>query len=77
MPASAGPTSFTEQQLSEALVIYPNVVRKTYHKRIKAEKKQVEAVERDQWRYGTLPREVVDGKAITLEQLERLVQWKM
>jgi hypothetical protein len=66
-----------KERLISSLQHYPTVVKRAYERRIKAEKKQVEAIERDKWRYEVLPQEVKSGKGITLEQLERLVQWKM
>ena len=70
-------TNTTPEKLEQAIQLYRKVVRKTYERRIKTEKKQVEAGQRDEWRYDKLPNEVDQSVGMTLEQLERLVQWKM
>ena len=70
-------TNITPEKLEQAIQLYPKVVQKTYERRIKTEKKQVEAGQRDEWRYDKLPNEVDQSVGMTLEQLERLVQWKM
>lgn len=81
MPPS--PATITEQHLSHCFELYPAVVQRAYARQINpktgAEKKRAEAVERDVWRYDELPEEVggrEDG-GLTLQQLERLVLWKM
>lgn len=83
---SPSPSTITKQQLSHCIDIYPAVVERAYAQRSKGnEKKVAEKVERDGWRYETLPKEVdrkgagegEGGIGLTLAQVERLVQWKM
>lgn len=70
-------SSITAEELKLAIQLYPKVIQRSYERRIKTEKKQVEAVQRDEWRYEKLPNEVDRDGGMTIEQLERLVQWKM
>ena len=84
MSTAPSPRTITAKQLRQYTELYPAVVERAYAQRTKGNKaKQAEAVERDAWRYETLPREIAcegegEGKGeLTLEQLQRLVQWKM
>jgi hypothetical protein len=74
---TSAPLKSSIEKSDRAIQFYKAVVQRVYEKKIKAAKKQLEAVERDEWRYETLPDQVGREKGMTLEQLERLVQWKM
>lgn len=67
----------TRLQVEHCLRIYPDVVARAYDARIKDVKKREDAKARDRWRYDELPKELKGGKAMSLPQLEKLVQWKM
>ncbi len=77
------PLTITIPQINYCLSLYPKVIEKHYASKIKDPKRVSEAIKRDQWRYEELPRSLrhLDGQvkatAMSLEQLERLVQWKM
>ena len=75
MAASA--SEITKAQLEHCVSLYPDVARKAYGVRNKDSKKGDEAIKRDKWRYEELPVEIQGGKALSLSQLERIVQWKM
>lgn len=70
-------STITRPQLEQCLKLYPKLVEKVYDSRIKDGKKCSEAKARDEWRYVELPKELSGSKAMSLAQLERLVQWKM
>lgn len=65
------------------MALYPKVVEKHYASKIKDPKRVSEAIERDKWRYEELPRslriknEQRKPMDMSLEELGRLVQWKM
>ena len=77
------PRTITIAQINHCVSLYSKVIQKHYASKIKDPKKVSEAVQRDNWRYEELPRSLrvkdEQGKptAMTLEELGRLVQWKM
>ena len=83
MPLTITPHTITIPQIKHCLSLYPKVVEKHYNAKIKDPKKASEALKRDTWRYEELPASLVgqdekeQGIGMTLDQLERLVQWKM
>ena len=77
------PATITIAQIKHCLSLYPKVIEKHYKSKIKDQKKVPEALARDKWRYDELPPSLVPqndrghGTSMSLEQLEKLVQWKM
>jgi hypothetical protein len=69
-------TDIDTDQVKSYLQTYPEVIRKHYAGRIKDDKKRAEAISRDDWRY-ELSSSLEDGQGMSLQQLEKLVQWKM
>ena len=77
------PLTITIPQLQHCLTLYPKIIQKHYASKMKDSKKVNEAVKRDKWRYDELPPTLgYPAKKgmethMTLEQLGRLVQWKI
>ena len=80
---SITPATITIAQIKHCLSLYPKVIEKHYKSKIKDHKKVPEALARDKWRYDELSPSLRPqddngtGTSMSLEQLERLVQWKM
>jgi hypothetical protein len=83
MASPPSPEDITFDRLNHYVSLYPKAIEQHYRTKIKDEKKRVEALSRDRWRYEELPA-ILAGKgskpeflAMSLGNLEKLVQWKM
>jgi hypothetical protein len=83
MASPPSPEDITLDQFNHYLSLYPNSIERHYSTKIKDEKKRVEALSRDRWRYEELPASLAgkgskhESPPMTLANLEKLVQWKM
>lgn len=83
MSGVPSPKDVTLEQIEGFLALYPKVIEQHYRVRVKDETKRHDALVRDRWRYEELPGNLVNARgksgseALSLEMLERLVQWKM
>lgn len=70
--------TITPAQVQSCVKLYPTVLERVY-KVTRPKSNLEEFLEDDRWRYEVLPKDVEKegGRALTKEELQRLVKWKM
>lgn len=70
--------TITPAQIQSSVALYPTVLERVY-KATRPKSNLEEILEDDRWRYEVLPKEVAKkgGQALTKQELQRLVKWKM